>query len=69
MNVVGTLLDIPEKSKDEMNTRLDLVEIKIRPKLPPTFTGNRTYIPAACYTLSREEKYQFCKTLSKIKVS
>ena len=31
-------------------------------------TSNRTYIPAACYTLSREEKYQFCKTLFEIKV-
>ena len=24
MNIVGTLLDIPRKSKDGMNTRLDL---------------------------------------------
>ena len=57
MNIVGTLLDIPGKSKDEMNTWLDLVEMKIRPELAPMFTGNRTYIPATCYTMSREEKY------------
>ncbi|KAL4035640.1 hypothetical protein IC575_004343 [Cucumis melo] len=68
MNIVGTLLDIPGKSKDGMNSRLDLVEMNIRPKLAPMVTGNRTYIPAACYTLSREEKYRFCKTLSEIKV-
>lgn len=68
MNIVGTLLDIPGKSKDGMNTRLDLVDMKIIPELAPTFTGNRTYIPAACYTLSKEEKYRFCKTLSEIKV-
>ena len=55
--MVGTLLDIPGKSKDGMNTRLDLVEMKIRPELAPMFTGNRTYIPATCYTMSREEKY------------
>ncbi|KAL0549022.1 hypothetical protein IC582_013502 [Cucumis melo] len=69
MNIIGTLLDIPEKSKDRMNTRLDIVEMNIRPELAPMVTGNRTYIPAACYTLSREEKYQFCKILSEIKVS
>ena len=68
MNIVDTLLDIPRKSKDVMNSRLDLVEMKVIPKLAPTFIGNRTYIPATCYTLSREEKYQFCKTLSEIKV-
>ncbi|KAA0042057.1 transposase [Cucumis melo var. makuwa] len=68
MNIVGTLLDLPGKSKDGMNSRLDLVEMNIRPELAPMVTGNRTYIPAACYTLSREEKYQFCKTLAEIKV-
>jgi len=68
MNIVGTLLDLPGKSKDGMNSRLDLVEMNIRPELAPMVTDNRTYIPAACYTLSREEKYRFCKTLAEIKV-
>ncbi|KAL0554422.1 hypothetical protein IC582_008343 [Cucumis melo] len=68
MNIVGTLLDLPGKSKDGMNSRLDLVEINIRPELAPMVINNRTYIPAACYTLSREEKYRFCKTLFEIKV-
>ncbi|KAL0546463.1 hypothetical protein IC582_016373 [Cucumis melo] len=68
MNIVGTLLNIPGKSKDGMNTRLDLVEMNIRPELAPMVTGNRTYIPTACYTLSREVKYWFCKILSEINV-
>ncbi|KAL0546957.1 hypothetical protein IC582_016876 [Cucumis melo] len=68
MNIVGTLLDLPGKSKDGMNSRLDLIEMNIRPELAPMVTGNRTYIPAACYTLSREEKYRFCKTLAETKV-
>ncbi|KAL0544680.1 hypothetical protein IC582_019799 [Cucumis melo] len=55
MNIVGTLLDLPGKSKDGMNSRLDLLEMNIRPELAPMVTGNRTYIPAACYTLSRGE--------------
>ncbi|KAL0557314.1 hypothetical protein IC582_005842 [Cucumis melo] len=68
MNIVGKFLDIPSKSKDEMNSRLDLMEMNIRPELALMVIGNRTYIPAACYTLSREKKYRFCKTLSEIKV-
>ncbi|KAL0533416.1 hypothetical protein IC582_030256 [Cucumis melo] len=51
-----------------MNTRLDLMEMNIRPKLAQMVTGNRIYVLVACYTLSREEKYQFCKSLSEIKV-
>ena len=42
--------------------------MKIKPEFAPTFTDNKTYIPATCYTLSREEKYRFCKILSELKV-
>ncbi|TYK07537.1 transposon protein, putative, CACTA, En/Spm sub-class [Cucumis melo var. makuwa] len=38
MNIVGTLLDIPGKSKDGMNSRLDLVEMNIRPELASMVT-------------------------------
>ena len=68
MNIIGTLFDIPRKSKDEINTRLDLVEMNIRLELASMFSRSRTYIPVVCYTLSRKEKYRFCKTLSEIKV-
>lgn len=68
MNIIETLLDIQGKSKGGMNTRLGLVEMNIRLELTPVSSGNRTYIPATCYTLSRKEKYHFCKTLSNIKV-
>ncbi|TYK29690.1 uncharacterized protein E5676_scaffold64G00410 [Cucumis melo var. makuwa] len=34
----GTLLDLPGKSKDGMNSRLDLVEMNIRPELAPMVT-------------------------------
>ena len=68
MNIIGTLLEVPGKNKDGMSTRLDLVEMNLRPELAPVRRGSRMYIPAACYTLSKEEKYRFCKTLSGIKV-
>ncbi|KAL4033416.1 hypothetical protein IC575_006503 [Cucumis melo] len=67
MNIIGILLDIPEKSKDGLSARLDLVEMNIRPELAPVSDGSRTYIPAACYTLSREEKVSICRTLSDLK--
>ncbi|KAA0043012.1 transposase [Cucumis melo var. makuwa] len=67
MNIIGTLLDIPGKSKDGLSARLDLVEMNIRPELAPVSDGSRTYIPAACYTLSREEKVSICRTLSDLK--
>ncbi|KAA0041519.1 transposase [Cucumis melo var. makuwa] len=68
MNIIGTLLDIPGKSKDGLSARLDLVEMNIRPELARGFDGSRTYIPAACFTLSREEKVSISKTLSDLKV-
>ena len=49
MNIIGTLLDIPEKSKDGMSTRFDLVEINFRPELAPVCRGSKMYIPIACY--------------------
>ncbi|KAL4035189.1 hypothetical protein IC575_003870 [Cucumis melo] len=63
MNIIGTLLDIPGKSKDGLSARLDLVEMNIRPELAPVSDGRRTYIQR-CYTLSREEKVSICVTLS-----
>ena len=62
MNIIGTVLDIPGKSKDELSYRLDLVEMNIRPQLAPVSKGSSTYILATCYTLSKEEKicqYEF----------
>ncbi|KAL4027982.1 hypothetical protein IC575_011172 [Cucumis melo] len=41
MNIVGTLLDLPGKSKDGMNSRLDLVDMNIRPELAPMVTKYR----------------------------
>lgn len=52
-----------------MSTRLDLVEMNLRPELALGCRGSKMYIPAVCYTLSKEEKYRVCKTLSEIKVS
>ncbi|KAL6321680.1 hypothetical protein AAG906_031189 [Vitis piasezkii] len=67
-SIIGTLLNIPGKTKDGLNSRLDLVEMGLRCELGPRFESNRTYLPPACYTLSKAEKKVFCQTLSQLKV-
>ncbi|RVW18016.1 hypothetical protein CK203_112664 [Vitis vinifera] len=50
-SIIGTVLNIPGKTKDGVKSRLDLLEMGLRPGLAPTFGLKRTYLPPACYTL------------------
>ena len=68
-SVIGTLLNIQGKTKDGVNARLDLVAMGIREELAPQPRGNKTYLPPACHTLSKEEKKSFCECLHGVKVS
>ncbi|KAL0534230.1 hypothetical protein IC582_028518 [Cucumis melo] len=68
MNILGTLLDIPGKSKDDLNGRRDLVHLKIRSELAPINGEKKLFIPPACYTFTKEEKRCVLKTLSEVKV-
>ncbi|RVW75827.1 hypothetical protein CK203_055115 [Vitis vinifera] len=56
------------KTKDGLNSRLNLMDMGLRCELAPRFESNRTYLPPACYTLSRKEKKVFCQTLAELKV-
>jgi len=67
-SVIGTLLNVPGKSKDGINARLDLLDMGIRTELAPIKKGKRQYLPPAAYTLSRKEKFVFCKFLQGVKV-
>ncbi|CAM8944243.1 unnamed protein product [Rhodiola kirilowii] len=58
-SLIGTLLNIPGKTKDGLKARLDMLEMNIRTKLAPQTEGKRTYLPPSCTTLSKNEK-QFC---------
>ena len=60
-SIIGTLLNIAGKTKDGLNSRLDLVEMGLRSELAPRFESKRTYLPPACYTLSTMEKKVFAK--------
>ncbi|KAM6596876.1 hypothetical protein CsatA_007400 [Cannabis sativa] len=67
-SIIGTLLDIPGKTKDGLNSRLDLVEMGIPQSLAPEKKGERLYLPPACFTLSKKEKQTVCKSLANMKV-
>ncbi|XP_022024562.1 uncharacterized protein LOC110924892 [Helianthus annuus] len=66
---MGTLLGQEGKSKDNYKTRLDLQQMGIRKELHPKKRprSNITFMPKACYQMTRGEKTEFLKTLKSIK--
>lgn len=69
-SLIGTLLNIPGKTKDGASVRRDMKANNIRPKLWPEDNDStkKSFLPHACYTLTREEKRIFCECLQGIKV-
>jgi len=68
-NILDTILDIKGKTNDKLAARLDLQEIGLRPKLHPfTAAYGKTYMPATCHTMSREDKENFLKVLRNVRV-
>ncbi|CAM8948119.1 unnamed protein product [Rhodiola kirilowii] len=67
-NFIGTLLNIPRKTKDGLKARLVMLEMNIRTKLAPQTEGKRTYLPPSCTTLSKNEKTILCGCLKGVKV-
>jgi hypothetical protein len=68
-NILGTILDIKGKMKDDLATCLNLQEMGLILKLHP-FTADygKTYMPAACHTMSNEEKTNFLKVIRNLRV-
>jgi Domain of unknown function (DUF4218) len=66
-SIVGTLLNIPQKSKDGLQARMDLAHFGIRDELQAKTQGEKTVLPAACHTLTKDEKDKFCETLYNIR--
>jgi len=68
-SVIGTLLDIKSKTKEGLNSRLDMQHLKIRKELHPVLLENGKYhLPTASYNLNREEKHAMCVWLKNLKV-
>jgi hypothetical protein len=63
-SIIGTLLDMPRKSKDELKSRTNLVQFELRPELHPISRPNgKHFLPPASYTLTAEERKIFYQCL------
>nr|GEV56619.1 hypothetical protein [Tanacetum cinerariifolium] len=67
-SLIETLLRVSRKTKDEVNTRLDLAELGVKPELFAMQEEDKTTLPPAGYTMTNVEKDTFCETLHNIKV-
>lgn len=69
-NIIGTLLDIPGKTRDHEKARFDLQEMGIRKKLHPKETnqGKKLMFAKACFSMTPNEKTTFCGVLKKAKM-
>jgi hypothetical protein len=68
-SIIGILLDMPRKSKDELKSRTDLVQFELRPELHPILRPNGKYfLPPASYTITAEEKKTFYQCLRGVQV-
>lgn len=67
-NILGTIMNVTGKSKDNVKARLDLEAMKIRPELHPIRNGDKLELPVAAYTLSKKEKDLFCLFLKQLRV-
>ncbi|XP_073047517.1 uncharacterized protein [Primulina eburnea] len=68
-NIVKTIMNTKGKTKDNVQARLDLEALKIRPDLHPIRKGDKLELPIASYTLSAEEKHLFCLFFKQLRVS
>jgi len=66
-SILGTLLDIEGKTKDTVNARLDLLDMRIRPNQHLKEDGNTVRKPKACYVLAKEKRIELCNFLKSIK--
>jgi hypothetical protein len=68
-NILGTILDIKGKTKDNLQVRKNLQEMGLRPKLHPYMGDDgKMYLPPACHTMSNKDKTTFLKVLQDVRV-
>lgn len=67
-NILGTILDIKGKTKDDFVACTDLQEMGLRHNLHP-YTGDdgKIYLPAACHTMSNKDKTNFLKVIQNLR--
>jgi hypothetical protein len=68
-SIIGTLLDMLRKIKDELKSHTDVVQFELRPEIHPILRPNgKHFLPPASYTLTIEEKKTFCQCLCGVRV-
>ncbi|PHT30379.1 hypothetical protein CQW23_30043 [Capsicum baccatum] len=65
--ILGILLNIEGKTKDNYKARQDLKDMNIRKELWLQHDGSNYTIPGACYNMSKEEKTKFWALLKFVK--
>jgi hypothetical protein len=68
-SILGTLLQIPSKSKDGEKARLDLQHMGIPEDHHPLIKNDKYTLPPALYYLGNDEKTYLCKFLEGAKMS
>ncbi|XP_042971135.1 uncharacterized protein LOC122303420 [Carya illinoinensis] len=66
-NILCTLMNIPGKTKDNVNSRQDLELFGFRKELHLNYDGERVTMPQALYTLHGDERKKFCEWLVDVK--
>ena len=64
---VNTFLGTVSKSKDNLNSRLDIQALGIRTDLHPVEVEEQLYLSPAPYTMSPDERKLFCQVLKVVK--
>ena len=68
-NIIGTILNIKGKTKDNLKACLDLEEMHLRGNHHPNRTNpNKTLLPLACFTMYNEEKHDFLTVLVNVRL-
>jgi hypothetical protein len=67
--LIGTLLNVPGKTKDGVAARLDMVAMGIRTGLKPISGGKKEKLPLASWNLMLHEKKTVCSSFNGMKVS
>jgi hypothetical protein len=61
--IVNTILDVDQRSKDNLNARLDLQDMNIRTALHADMTAAKPIIPRAVYQMLPQGKNIFCTVI------
>jgi len=68
-SVIGTLMDMKGKTKNGLNSRMDMVQLGIKKELHPILQENVKYhLPTTSYNLYDDDKHTMCVWLKNLKV-